>query len=44
MPGTISFNCVIETALPQDPAIIKVNPVRLPTDGRVPIFAPATRW
>lgn len=33
--STVRFNCVVQTSLPQDPEIIKVNPVRLPLDGRV---------
>lgn len=40
MPGTIRFNCVVQTSLPQDPEIIGINPVRLPSDGRVPIMRP----
>lgn len=35
IPGTVTFNCVVQTSLPLDIAIIKVNPVRLPIDGRV---------
>ena len=38
MPGTVRFNCVVQTTLPQDPEIIKINPVRLPSDGRVPVL------
>lgn len=38
IPGTVRFNCVVQTSLPQDPEIIKVNPVRLPMDGRVPVL------
>ncbi len=37
-PGTVRFNCVVQTALPLDPEIIGVNPVRLPSDGRVQII------
>lgn len=37
-PGSVRFNCVVQTSLPQDPDIIKVNPVRLPSDGRVPVI------
>ncbi len=33
--GSVRFNCVVQTSLPLDPEIIGVNPVRLPTDGRV---------
>ena len=40
IPGTVKFNCVVQTALPLDPEIIKINPVRLPSDGRVPIIRP----
>lgn len=35
IPGSLRFNCVIQTTLPLDPAIIGINPVRLPLDGRV---------
>ncbi len=38
LPSTVRFNCVVQVALPIDPAIIKVNPVRLPMDGRVPVI------
>lgn len=38
IPGTVTFNCVVQVSLPQDPEIIKVNPVRLPMDGRVPVI------
>lgn len=34
-PGSVRFSCVVQTSLPLDPQIIKVNPVRLPQDGRV---------
>lgn len=37
LPNSIRFNCVVQVSLPIDPAIIKVNPVRLPMDGRVPV-------
>lgn len=40
LPGTIFFNCVVQVSLPMDPEIIKVNPVRLPMDGRVPVIRP----
>ena len=40
VPGSVTFNCVVQVTLPQDPEIIKVNPVRLPSDGRVPILRP----
>lgn len=35
IPGSLKFNCVIQTTLPLDPEIIGINPVRLPLDGRV---------
>lgn len=38
MPGTVSFNCVVQVAATLDPEIIGVNPVRLPMDGRVPVI------
>lgn len=38
LPSSVRFNCVVQVALPIDPAIIKVNPVRLPMDGRVPVI------
>lgn len=38
--SSIRFNCVVQASLPQDPEIIKVNPVRLPMDGRVPVIRP----
>ncbi|PJK00848.1 hypothetical protein CO641_02440 [Lysobacteraceae bacterium NML91-0213] len=38
IPGTVAINCVVQVALPMDPDIIKVNPVRLPMDGRVPVI------
>lgn len=37
LPASVRFNCVVQVSLPIDPAIIKVNPVRLPMDGRVPV-------
>lgn len=37
LPSSVRFNCVVQVSLPIDPAIIKVNPVRLPMDGRVPV-------
>jgi hypothetical protein len=40
VPGTVRFNCVVQTSLPQDPEVIGINPVRLPSDGRVPVFRP----
>lgn len=37
-PGTLRYSCVVQTTLPLDPAIIGVNPVRLPLDGRVQVI------
>lgn len=34
---TIKYGCVVYSYLPLDPDLIGLNPVRLPTDGRVPI-------
>ncbi|BCL59974.1 hypothetical protein DGMP_06670 [Desulfomarina profundi] len=34
---SITFNCVIYSYLPLDADLIGIDPVRLPTDGRVPI-------
>lgn len=41
MPGTLRYNCVVLTNLPLDAGILGLDPVRLPSDGRVPIFRPA---
>jgi hypothetical protein len=40
IPGSLRFNCVIQTTLPLDPKIIGINPVRLPLDGRVQKIKP----
>lgn len=37
-PGTIQYNTVVVATLPLDAGIIGLDPVRLPSDGRVPIF------
>lgn len=37
--STLRYNAVAYEFIPVDPAIIGVDPVRLPSDGRVPIFA-----
>lgn len=40
LPSSIVYDCVAETTLPLDPELLGLNPVRLPSDGRVPIFFP----
>jgi len=40
MPSTLRYNCVVITNLPLDPDILGLDPVRLPSDGRVPIYRP----
>jgi hypothetical protein len=40
LPESVRINAVVQVALPIDPEIIKVNPVRLPMDGRVPVVRP----
>lgn len=37
---TIFYNAVSQTFLPLDSGILGLNPVRLPQDGRVPVYAP----
>lgn len=41
MPATIRYNCVVLSNLPLDAEILGLDPVRLPADGRVPIYRPA---
>ncbi|WP_299735390.1 hypothetical protein [uncultured Endozoicomonas sp.] len=38
IPQSIRYNCIVETSLPLDAELIGLDPVRLPADGRVPIF------
>jgi hypothetical protein len=40
MPETLRFSCVVLTQLPLDPTLLGLDPVRLPKDGRVPIYRP----
>lgn len=40
-PSTLTFNCVVLTNLPLNADILGLDPVRLPADGRVPIYRPA---
>lgn len=37
-PATIRFNCVVYAYLPLDASILGIDAVRLPGDGRVPIY------
>lgn len=37
---TLRYNAVAFTYLPMEAALLGINPVRLPSDGRVPIFRP----
>lgn len=37
-PSTIKYDCVAETTLPLDPVLLGLNPVRLPPNGKVPVF------
>lgn len=39
---TLRYNAAGYSYLPLDPDILGLNPVRLPADGRVPIFRPGT--
>lgn len=41
IPSTLSYNAVVLANLPLNADILGLDPVRLPTDGRVPIFRPA---
>jgi hypothetical protein len=41
MPSTIRYNTVVLTNLPLEASILGLDPVRLPSDGRVPIYRPA---
>lgn len=40
MPGTLRYNCVVLSNLPLDANVLGLDPVRLPSDGRVPIYRP----
>lgn len=39
-PATIRYSCVVVSNLPLDPSIIGLDPLRLPSDGRVPMVRP----
>lgn len=41
IPSTARFNTVVLTNLPLDAELLGLDPVRLPPDGRVPIYRPA---
>lgn len=38
LPNLLRYNAVVQTLLPLDADLIGLDPVRLPADGRVPIF------
>ncbi|USE38681.1 hypothetical protein [Endozoicomonas sp. SCSIO W0465] len=38
IPQSVRYNCVVETSLPLDAELIGLDPVRLPPDGKVPIY------
>jgi len=40
LADSVTFNCVVYSYLPLDADLIGIDPVRLPTDGRVPIIGP----
>ncbi|MCM2310293.1 MAG: hypothetical protein NDI84_02720 [Steroidobacteraceae bacterium] len=40
LPSTIRYNCVVLSNLPLDASLLGLDAVRLPSDGRVPIFRP----
>lgn len=39
IPNSVVYDAVAETSLPLDPELLGLDPVRLPSDGRVPVFA-----
>ena len=41
LPGTLRYSAVVLSNLPLNADILGLDPVRLPSDGRVPIFRPA---
>jgi hypothetical protein len=40
-PDTLRYNCVVLSNLPLSADVLGLDPVRLPSDGRVPIYRPA---
>jgi hypothetical protein len=41
-PGSVFFGTVVYRSIPVDPALVGIDPVRLPSDGRVLGFNPGT--
>ena len=41
LPGTLRYSVVVLSNLPLNADILGLDPVRLPSDGRVPVFRPA---
>ncbi|MFW6024083.1 MAG: hypothetical protein ACOC8P_00510 [Dichotomicrobium sp.] len=39
-PDTAKFSCVVLQSIPLDPDILGLDPIMLPTDGKVPVFEP----
>ena len=42
-PNTVRFNCVVQTYLPLDADLLGLDPVRLPSDGKVPAIRKGDR-
>lgn len=38
IPSSFKYDAVAESSLPLNPELLGLNPVRLPSDGRVPVF------
>lgn len=38
LPETLRYSTVVQTSLPLDASLLGIDPVRLPQDGRVPVF------
>src|SRR5690606_37922623 len=38
--STLTYNAVSYASVPIDPVVLGLNPVKLPTNGRVPVFQP----